>query len=249
MVHGRFYREHQNSFSYFFVEYIIVPCTKLSSFFSLFKFIIGINQKQLTWKTKICKIRYYRDHGGPSTAPHSLPQPSVTLSNPPGPLQPLAASWSPPVPPPWFIAVVWSWRKRMHQWESNSRKKKHMHGKFTLLTIKPRRLNFLYIPNNVFAGNKPIYCRRWKSFSTQVLWSDKHFFSPRFPLWFNTHHLPQAGRGRAPTLPGMRHDSFLIFFRKKLEKWCQWRVSCAGLRDKNLSKLTVFFKINILTFF
>ena len=70
-----------------------------------------------------------------------------------------------------------------------------------------------------------------------------------FSSWFNIHDLPQVRRGRASTLPGTCYDSFLIFFRKESEKRCQWRVSCVGLRDTNLSKLTVCFKINILSLF
>jgi hypothetical protein len=70
-----------------------------------------------------------------------------------------------------------------------------------------------------------------------------------FPSWFNTHDLPQAGRGQAPTLPGTAYDSFLIFFWKESGKRCQWRVSCVGFRDTNLSNLTLCFKINILSLF
>ena len=139
MVYGRFYRESQNIFSYFFVEYIIVPCTKLSSFFVLFKFIIGMNQKQLTWKTKICKICYHRDHGGPPTAPHSLPQRPVTLSNPPRPLAAPCSISQPPHPSPMvYCSCLELTQKNASSGFDLAPKKSHS-LKFTLLTIKPQR--------------------------------------------------------------------------------------------------------------
>jgi hypothetical protein len=48
-------------------------------------------------------------------------------------------------------------------------------------------LNVLYIPNKVFTGNTSLYCKRWKSFSTKVSWSDKHFFPPQFHLGFTSN--------------------------------------------------------------
>jgi hypothetical protein len=50
------------------VEYVIVPCTILSSFFVLFKFIIGINQNLLTSITKMCDSRDYEVPSQHSTA-------------------------------------------------------------------------------------------------------------------------------------------------------------------------------------
>jgi hypothetical protein len=89
-----------------FVEYIIVPCTILSSFFYFLKFIIGINQKLLTLKTKTINYVTLGTMGGPFMAPHSLPQPPAALCNPQQPHRPLAAPHSILQPPLWPIAVV-----------------------------------------------------------------------------------------------------------------------------------------------
>jgi hypothetical protein len=138
MVYGRLYQEYQNIFSYFSVEYTTVPCTKLCSPFVLFKFIIGINQKQLTRKTKICKICYYRDHGGLSTAPHSLPQLSVTLSNSPRPLAATRSILQTPRPSPMVYCSCMELTQKNASLRIELAPKKTTPWKFTLLTIKPR---------------------------------------------------------------------------------------------------------------
>jgi hypothetical protein len=131
MVYGCSYQEYQNIFSHIFVEYIIIPCTILSSFFVLFKFIIGINQKLLTCKTKSVKFVTLGTIGGSFMAPHSLPQPSLTLCSHTGPLQPLAASRSPTyglfqlseADTKNRMQLSGADAKKRNGWESNSRKK------------------------------------------------------------------------------------------------------------------------------
>jgi hypothetical protein len=95
MIYGCLYQKYQNISCHFFVDYIIVPCIILSSFFVLFKFSIGINSKLLTLKTKICKICNSRYHGGSF---YGTPQPPAALCNPQQPHWLLEAPRSIPQP-------------------------------------------------------------------------------------------------------------------------------------------------------
>jgi hypothetical protein len=73
--------------------------------------------------------------GGHFMVPHSLRQPFVTLRSPPGPLQPLAASRSLPLPCPWPIAVVWSGRIKKEWLGIKLAPKKNTCQNFMMLTI------------------------------------------------------------------------------------------------------------------